>query len=203
MVYASWLRDTESIIVASSVVDFALILATLVFGFVCWKEQSLRFFFNIWKLRKFPANEGGIIWVHSVLRLVSLVLLTSGSSKDLRSHCPSGSRSRLAYIGVDGNSHCWWQCQSAEIITGGKQILTHVIILGFERLCDTLTRKFSATYWNCSSVCRLCGCHHQPGHVACLGNKASHLTALLVLMYVNCDKYQPMCVIGEFNYFLL
>lgn len=44
MVYASWLRDTESIIVASSVVDFALILATLVFGFVCWKEQLLRFF---------------------------------------------------------------------------------------------------------------------------------------------------------------
>lgn len=77
-------------------------LATLVFGFVCWKEQPLRFFFNIWKLHKFPANEGRIIWVRSVLRLVSLVLLTSGSSKDLR----SGSCSRLAYIGVDGNSHC-------------------------------------------------------------------------------------------------
>lgn len=136
-------------------VDFPLIFGNIGFWFCLLERATSKIYFNIWKLRKFPANEGRIIWVRSVLRLVSLVLLTSGSSKDLRSHCPSGSRSRLAYIGVDGNSHCWWQCQSAEIITGGKQILKHVIMLGFERLCDTLTRKFSATYWNCSSVCRL------------------------------------------------
>lgn len=180
-------------------VDFPLSFGNIGFWFCLLERATSKIFFNIWKFHKFPANEGRIVWVRSVLRSVSLLLLTSGSSKDLRSHCPTGSHSRLAYVGVDWNSHCWWQCQLAAIITGGKRHHTR-----FREIVWHLHKKVQCYLLKLlKCVPSVSGCHHTPGDVACLDNKASHLTALLVLMYINCDKYQPMCVVGEFKYFLL